>query len=158
MQGTIARLSARLESSIAKEKFLKQRLYQLQDISSHQQSASRAEAPAPIVDWQPNAAQHLNSKAAAGTSSPLEGDPATQQGVKSDPAAAQLQASSKEQQQQQKPGADSAIHAELDLRSASLKGQDAQQAKIDALEAELRIVKASMPADERETENKVSRR
>ena len=132
MQGTIARLSARLEGSIAKEAALKQRLQQLQASASRQLSASSTGMPS------------------QGSVTPSQQAP--QLHPQQEPRLQKLIASQPEQQQQQEQGFHpaSASHAAGSRGSASTEGQTGRQEASSASEQELKDARMSLARAESE--------
>ena len=132
VQGTIARLSARLEGSLAKEAALKQRLQQLQASASRQLSASSTGLPS--------------------LGSVTSSQPAPQSHPEHVPHVQELIASQPEQQQQQEQGfrPSSAGHAAGRRSSVSTEGKTGRQEASSALEQELGAVKVSLARAESE--------
>ena len=132
VQGTIARLSARLESSLAKEAALKQRLQQLQASASRQLSASSTGVPS--------------------LGSVTSSQQAPQSHPQQEPRPQKLIVSQPEQQQQQEQGVRpaSAGHAAGRRGSLSTEGQTRRQEASSALEQELGAVKVSLATAESE--------
>ena len=132
VQGTIARLSARLESSLAKEAALKQRLQQLQASASRQLSASSTGLPSQGSLTPSQQAPQLRPQQESHLQKPIVSQP--------------------EQQQQQEQGfrPASAGHAAGSRGSVSTEGQTGRQEASSALEQELRDVRVSLARAESE--------
>ena len=153
LQGTIARLSARLESSIANEGILKQRLHQLEGSSSSQQPGAQAAHSAQEWGRQPWAGQLPPLQAAASRDSPMVDNIAAQQSG---------QHQSRVQHRIDRQGSHGS-HCQSEERSPletqdintsamNSKGPDVQQETVDRLEAELQAVKASLAREHAELE------
>jgi len=161
LQGTIARLSARLESSIANEGTLKQRLQHLEAHFGHQQSHAKAALPAHDLGRQSHGEQPMTVEAATGASTPLLlGVAAQQQEVQLDNhtqpgLTRQASQTSQQQQQQQQSPEDrpsAGAHAERSRPSANVTGSDIQQGTISRLGRELQAAKATLARDQAELE------
>ena len=158
LQGTIARLSARLESSIAKESILKQRLHQLEASQSNQQPASHAARTAQDLGRQGWAGQLLPLRAAASRDSLVPGDTAAQQCVQHE-GCVQTQRAVNPQGQtshgsQHQSDKDHLMDTQ-DIAGTSItiaKEPKLQQEVIDRLEGELQDVKACLAREQAELE------
>ena len=158
LQGTIARLSARLESSIAKEGILKQRLHQLEVSQSNQQPASHAACTAQDLGRQTWAGQLLPLRPAASRDSLVPGDTAAQQCVQHE-GCVQTQRAPIPQRQTSRGSQHQSDNGRLmdtqDIAGTSpttAKEPMLQQEVIDRLEGELQAVKACLARDQAELE------